>query len=193
MREATRVRFGREADNLVALQDPALSDGAIVLTAEKYRTISKKYGGVFDVGTGAEALLEVLRRLDLRALQERLMVQLNGPRRKQVLKRMRVIRGLQRSGSRPEWMVLTVLPVLPPDLRPMIPLADGRLASSDLNDLYVGIIRRNERLRELLKQEEREADIFEGKRMLQEAVDDLIGGARGRRRNPSALVGHANG
>ena len=175
MRDEVRKRFSREADWLAALEDPAHSGKLVVLTTKRDRVLAEKYAGAIDVGTGAEALLKVLVRLDLNVLHVFLSDQLNGPQRNQALKRLRVVRGLQRSDSRPEWTVLTVLPVLPPDLRPLIPLKDGRFATDDLNEHYLRIIRRNNRLKRLLEQEARQADVLKGKRMLQVAVDGLIG------------------
>jgi DNA-directed RNA polymerase subunit beta' len=175
-RDEVRKRFNREADRLAAvLEDPAHSGKLVVFTTKRDRVLAEKYAGSLDVGTGAEALLKVLVRLDLNVLHDLLSGQLNGPHRKQALKRLHVVRALRRSGNRPEWMIFTVLPVLPPGLRPLIRLDDGSFVTSDLNEHYLGIIRRNNRLKRLLEQEARESDVLKGKRMLQEAVDGLIG------------------
>jgi len=174
-RDKVHKRFSREADWLTALEDPARSGKLVVFTTKTDRVFSEKYADALDVGTGAEALLKVLVRLDLNVLHDLLSGQLNGPQHKQALKRLRVVRPLQRSHNRPEWMILTVLPVLPPGLRPLIRRNDGGFATSDLNEHYLRIIRRNNQLKRLLEQEAPQAEILEGKQMLQEAVDGLIG------------------
>ena len=139
---------------------------------------------IFRASMGAEAVLELLRELDLEAEREKLMQELHstsGQRRKKAVKRLRVVEAFRKSNNLPEWMVLTALPVLPPDLRPMVQLDGGRFATSDLNDLYRRVINRNNRLRRLLELEAPEIIIRNEKRMLQEAVDALIdNGRRGR-------------
>jgi DNA-directed RNA polymerase subunit beta' len=107
-----------------------------LLSETEYRALLEKYTGVFQVETGAAALLKILARLDLNALHSCLTDQLGGRQHKTALKRLRVVEALRNSGNKPEWMILTVLPVLPPDLRPMVQLNDGRFATSDLNHLY---------------------------------------------------------
>ncbi|MBI4334873.1 MAG: DNA-directed RNA polymerase subunit beta' [Chloroflexi bacterium] len=155
-----------------------------LLPDARYRELREKYGNVFSAGMGAEAVLEILRNIDLSALRQRLLEEIrtsSGQRRKKAHKRLRVIEALRRSGNRPEWMVMTVLPVLPPDLRPMVQLDGGRFATSDLNDLYRRVINRNNRLRRLKELEAPDIIIRNEKRMLQEAVDSLIdNGKRGR-------------
>jgi DNA-directed RNA polymerase subunit beta' len=144
----------------------------------------ERYPGVFKSGMGAEALLDTLATLDIEDLREKLQSEINsssGQRRKKATKRLRVVEALRKSGNRPEWMVFTVLPVLPPELRPMVQLDGGRFATSDLNDLYRRVINRNNRLKRLLELGAPEIIIRNEKRMLQEAVDSLIdNGRRGR-------------
>ncbi|MBI2917669.1 MAG: DNA-directed RNA polymerase subunit beta' [Chloroflexi bacterium] len=155
-----------------------------VLGEAQYRSMIAHFPGIFKAGMGAEAVLAILRRVNLDQARVDLYQELNtasGQRRKKAIKRLRVIEGLRRSGNKPEWMVLTVLPVLPPDLRPMVQLDGGRFATSDLNDLYRRVINRNNRLRRLLEVGASDIIVRNEKRMLQEAVDALIDNSkRGR-------------
>ena len=155
-----------------------------LLVEARFRELQDHYPMIFRASMGAEAVLELLRELDLEAEREKLMVELqstSGQRRKKAVKRLRVVEAFRKSNNLPEWMVLTALPVLPPDLRPMVQLDGGRFATSDLNDLYRRVINRNNRLRRLLELEAPEIIIRNEKRMLQEAVDALIdNGRRGR-------------
>ena len=155
-----------------------------LLTESKYHELKQRYGPVFQANMGAEAILEALKGIDLEKLRDSLLQEIqstSGQRRKKASKRLRVIEALRRSGNKPEWMILTILPVLPPDLRPMVQLDGGRFAASDLNDLYRRVINRNNRLRRLLELGAPEIIIRNEKRMLQEAVDSLIdNGKRGR-------------
>ncbi|MHB1414373.1 MAG: DNA-directed RNA polymerase subunit beta', partial [Chloroflexota bacterium] len=159
-----------------------------MLTESQYRDFSDRYGQFhfFQAGMGAEAIREVLSGLNLEDLRDQLRNEIRnapatGQRRKKANKRLRVVEAFRRSGNRPEWMIFTVLPVLPPDLRPMVQLDGGRFATSDLNDLYRRVINRNNRLRRLLELGAPEIIIRNEKRMLQEAVDSLIdNGRRGR-------------
>ena len=155
-----------------------------LLVEARFRELENHYRMVFRASMGAEAVLELLRELDLEAEREKLMQELHstsGQRRKKAVKRLRVVEAFRKSSNLPEWMVLTALPVLPPDLRPMVQLDGGRFATSDLNDLYRRVINRNNRLRRLLELEAPEIIIRNEKRMLQEAVDALIdNGRRGR-------------
>ncbi|MER3419561.1 MAG: DNA-directed RNA polymerase subunit beta' [Chloroflexota bacterium] len=150
----------------------------------KIREWQDRYQGVFRAGMGAEAILEILKGLDLNAMRDQLQQEINsssGQRRKKATKRLRIVEALRKSGNRPEWMIFTVLPVLPPELRPMVQLDGGRFATSDLNDLYRRVINRNNRLKRLLELGAPEIIIRNEKRMLQEAVDSLIdNGRRGR-------------
>jgi DNA-directed RNA polymerase subunit beta' len=155
-----------------------------LLHEAQYRELKERYGDLFKAGMGAEAILEIVSHLDLNALREELRREVNstsGQRRKKAIKRLRVVEAFRKSGNKPEWMILSVLPVLPPDLRPMVQLDGGRFATSDLNDLYRRVINRNNRLRRLLELGAPEIIIRNEKRMLQEAVDSLIdNGRRGR-------------
>jgi DNA-directed RNA polymerase subunit beta' len=155
-----------------------------LLTESRYRDLNERAGEVFKAGIGAEAILDILRSINLDDLAGELENEIritSGQRRKKAVKRIRVVDAFRRSGNKPDWMVLTVLPVLPPDLRPMVQLDGGRFATSDLNDLYRRVINRNNRLRRLLDLGAPEIIVRNEKRMLQEAVDDLIdNGRRGR-------------
>ena len=156
----------------------------MLLTESRYRELKDRYPDVFKAGMGAEAILDILTNLDLAELRETLYKEIRsstGQRRKKATKRIKVVEALRRSGNKPEWMIVTVLPVLPPDLRPMVQLDGGRFATSDLNDLYRRVINRNNRLRRLLDLGAPEIIVRNEKRMLQEAVDSLIdNGRRGR-------------
>jgi len=148
-----------------------------VLSEMKYHDLSLKYGEVFDVGTGAESLRKIFEKIDLRKEIERLkkgQEEAAPEAKRKILRRLKLFQGMLRSGVRPEWMFLTYLPVLPPDLRPMVQLDGGRYASSDLNDLYRRVINRNNRLKYLLEIAAPEVIVRNEKRMLQEAVDALI-------------------
>ena len=155
-----------------------------LLTESRYREMRERFGDVFDAGMGAEAILKVLQALDLDKLNESLQNEVRttaGQRRKKAIKRLRVVEAFRKSENKVDWMILTVLPVLPPDLRPMVQLDGGRFATSDLNDLYRRVINRNNRLRRLLVLSAPEIIVRNEKRMLQEAVDALIdNGRRGR-------------
>jgi DNA-directed RNA polymerase subunit beta' len=148
-------------------------------------------GRLFNAGMGAEAVRDIISRMDLEELSRSLHVEVrtsSGQRRKKAIKRLRLIEAFRRSGTRPDWMILSVLPVIPPDLRPMVQLDGGRFATSDLNDLYRRVINRNNRLKRLLELGAPEIIIRNEKRMLQEACDALIdNGRRGR-----AIAGTGN-
>jgi DNA-directed RNA polymerase subunit beta' len=148
------------------------------LTESRYRELKSRWGQVFRADMGAEAFYDILRRLDLDKLSEDLWVEVRTSKSKQKRKkattRLKVIESFRRSGNRPEWMILTVLPVIPPDLRPMVPLDGGRFATSDMNDLYRRVINRNNRLKRLLELGAPDVIVRNEKRMLQEAVDSLI-------------------
>ncbi len=155
-----------------------------LLLEARQRELSDKYPHLFRSGMGAEAILAILKNIDLDHEREALTQEMrstSGQRRKKAVKRLRLVEAFRKSGNHPEWMVLTALPVLPPDLRPMVQLDGGRFATSDLNDLYRRVINRNNRLKRLLELEAPEIIIRNEKRMLQEAVDALIdNGRRGR-------------
>jgi len=152
-------------------------------TEAEYRALADKYR-FFRAQMGAEAVLEIMRQIDLEKLSLELQAEMRsttGQRRKKSIKRLRLVKALLRSGASPEWMILTILPVIPPDLRPMVQLDGGRFATSDLNDLYRRVINRNNRLKRLLELGAPEIIIRNEKRMLQEAVDALMdNGRRGR-------------
>jgi DNA-directed RNA polymerase subunit beta' len=182
--EAVRSEYQERIEELEDLRDPVLHDRVTLLAEAKYKELSDRFAGVFEVGMGAEALLRILQRVDLEGLRKHLYEEIHsssGQRRKKATKRLRVVEALRKSGNKPEWMIFTVLPVLPPDLRPMVQLDGGRFATSDLNDLYRRVINRNNRLKRLLELGAPEIIIRNEKRMLQEAVDSLIdNGRRGR-------------
>ncbi|HLO33206.1 MAG TPA: DNA-directed RNA polymerase subunit beta', partial [Anaerolineales bacterium] len=148
------------------------------LSESRYRELKQRWGQVFRSDMGAEAFYDILERLDLDKLAEELWLEVRNTKSKQKRKkattRLKVVEAFRRSGNRPEWMILTVLPVIPPDLRPMVQLDGGRFATSDLNDLYRRVINRNNRLKRLLELGAPDVIIRNEKRMLQEAVDSLI-------------------
>ncbi|MBR6412389.1 MAG: DNA-directed RNA polymerase subunit beta' [Alphaproteobacteria bacterium] len=157
-----------------------------LLTEEQYQAALEEYGeDAFRVGIGAEAIKEMLAQIDLAAEAKTLRAELietkSDMKRKKIVKKLKLVEAFLESGSRPEWMVLDVLPVIPPELRPLVPLDGGRFATSDLNDLYRRVINRNNRLKRLLELRAPEIIIRNEKRMLQEAVDALFdNGRRGR-------------
>ncbi len=155
-----------------------------LLTEKEYMEARELYGNNFRVGMGAEAIKELLEGLDLDELSKTLKYELDnsqGQKRVRVLKRLEVIEAFRVSGNRPEWMILDTVPVIPPDIRPMVQLDGGRFATSDLNDLYRRVINRNNRLKRLLELHAPDIIVRNEKRMLQEAVDTLIdNGRRGR-------------
>jgi len=148
------------------------------LSETRYRELKQRWGQVFRADMGAEAFYDILERLDLDKLAEELWHEVKTTKSKQKRKkattRLKVVEAFRRSGNRPEWMILTILPVIPPDLRPMVQLDGGRFATSDLNDLYRRVINRNNRLKRLLELGAPDVIIRNEKRMLQEAVDSLI-------------------
>ncbi|MCR5691758.1 MAG: DNA-directed RNA polymerase subunit beta', partial [Eubacterium sp.] len=155
-----------------------------VLSEQEYQTARENYGDSFRVGMGAEAVQELLQGIDLEEESKVLKAELKestGQKRTRIIKRLEVVEAFRESGNNPDWMVLTVIPVIPPDLRPMVQLDGGRFATSDLNDLYRRIINRNNRLKRLLELGAPDIIVRNEKRMLQEAVDALIdNGRRGR-------------
>jgi len=178
-------RIGEEKrEEMLALETLQL------LSDSRYRELSEKYGRVFKAGMGAEAIHNIVSRIDLDALRTQLRAESHSSsaqRRKKAVKRLRVVESFRKSGNRPEWMIFTVLPVIPPDLRPMVQLDGGRFATSDLNDLYRRVINRNNRLKRLIELRAPEIIVRNEKRMLQEAVDSLIdNGRRGRAASTAA-------
>ena len=175
-----------ELENEVSAQIDELEDLRVsqLLTESRYRELRDNHGTVFAASMGAEAVLEVLKGIDLDDLRDVLQEEMrstSGQRRKKAIKRMRVIEAFRKSENRSEWMVFTMLPVLPPELRPMVQLDGGRFATSDLNDLYRRVINRNNRLKRLIELQAPEIIVRNEKRMLQEAVDALVdNGRRGR-------------
>ena len=157
-----------------------------VLTDKEYREAQEIYGPkAFKAGMGAEAIRELLCELDLEKLEQELREEIagsSGQKRANAIKRLEVVEAFLKSGNRPEWIILTVIPVIPPELRPMVQLDGGRFATSDLNDLYRRVINRNNRLKRLLELRAPDIIVRNEKRMLQEAVDSLID--NGRRSRP---------
>lgn len=155
-----------------------------LLTENEYREARDKFGAAFSAGMGAEVIKELLEDLDLEQLAHELRNELrhvSGQRRVRALRRLEVVEAFRKSGNHPAWMILEVIPVIPPDLRPMVQLDGGRFATSDLNDLYRRVINRNNRLKRLLDLGAPDIIVRNEKRMLQEAVDALIdNGRRGR-------------
>jgi len=194
--EGTKEDVRRARDEIERLK-PGLMLPETSLDGMNLRDLDRKYGSavrgsrLFGAGMGAEAIRELIQRMDLEGLAKQLHSEVrttSGLRRKKAIKRLRLIEAFRRSGTRPEWMVLSVLPVIPPDLRPMVQLDGGRFATSDLNDLYRRVINRNNRLKRLLELGAPEIIIRNEKRMLQEACDALIdNGRRGR-----AIAGTGN-
>jgi DNA-directed RNA polymerase subunit beta' len=167
--------------------DPGMTplNRAQLLTEDDYLAKVEEYGDDFTAVMGAEGVRELLRTLDLNRLVESLRQELevtgSEAKSKKISKRLKVLEGFQQSGIKPEWMILEVLPVLPPDLRPLVPLDGGRFATSDLNDLYRRVINRNNRLKRLLELKAPDIIVRNEKRMLQEAVDSLLdNGRRGK-------------
>jgi len=155
-----------------------------ILSDKEYREYQEKYGDAFRAGMGAEAVKELLQQIDLDELSQELFKELEtvqGQKRIRSVKRLEAVEAFRKSGNKPEWMILDVIPVIPPELRPMVQLDGGRFATSDLNDLYRRVINRNNRLKRLLELGAPDIIVRNEKRMLQEAVDALIdNGKRGR-------------
>ena len=155
-----------------------------ILSEKEYRDMREKYEDDFRAGMGAEAVKELLQQIDLEQLSEQLHTELkttSGQKKARIVKRLEVVDAFRLSGNKPEWMVIDVLPVIPPELRPMVQLDGGRFATSDLNDLYRRVINRNNRLKRLMELSAPDIIVRNEKRMLQEAVDALIdNGRRGR-------------
>jgi DNA-directed RNA polymerase subunit beta' len=177
--EAVYDEVQADIDDLQSLQEREL------ISESRYREIREKWGQIVTASMGAEAVRELLANMNLEAMAKSLRVEIRTTRSKQrrrkAAKRLRVVEAFRRSNNRPEWMILTVLPVIPPELRPMVQLDGGRFATSDLNDLYRRVINRNNRLRRLLELGAPDVIVRNEKRMLQEAVDSLIdNGRRGR-------------
>ncbi len=172
--------------------DPAETDLKFgeVLSEDKYRRELEEYGPIFKVGMGAETIREMLKKIDLIELSVKLREEMNSStspvKRARTTKRLRIVEAFKGSGNKQEWMILTRIPVMPPDLRPLVPLDGGRFATSDLNDLYRRVINRNNRLKKLLELGAPDIIVRNEKRMLQESVDALF--ENGRRGRP--VLGH---
>jgi len=192
LKEETAKRIAEQGDKRIELEEELERkieeirglQPLKLLSEENYRQLRDEYGDVFKAGIGAEAILEVLKHIDIVQLHQDLLEEVrttSGQRRKKASKRLRLVDDFRRSGNKPEWMVLTVLPVLPPALRPAVQLDGGRFAISDLNNLYRRVINRNKRLRRLIQMGAPQVIIHNEENMLQEAVDSLIdNGRRGR-------------
>jgi DNA-directed RNA polymerase subunit beta' len=184
LRDLERILY---FENYVVIE-PGLTDltYAQMLTEEEYLDAQDQYGAdAFTANIGAEAIREMLAAIDLDATAEQLREELKEAtgelKPKKIIKRLKIVESFQESGNRPEWMILTVLPVIPPELRPLVPLDGGRFATSDLNDLYRRVINRNNRLKRLIELRAPDIIVRNEKRMLQEAVDALFdNGRRGR-------------
>ena len=198
LREGRKLEADSRKDEIRRARDEIESlQPMSTLTETDFRYLDEKHGSgartgrVFWAGMGAEAVRDIITRMDLEELARSLHVEVrttSGQRRKKAIKRLRLIEAFRRSGTRPEWMILSVLPVIPPELRPMVQLDGGRFATSDLNDLYRRVINRNNRLKRLLELGAPEIIIRNEKRMLQEACDALVdNGRRGR-----AIAGTGN-
>jgi DNA-directed RNA polymerase subunit beta' len=167
--------------------DPGESDlqAGELLTEKEYRTNRERFGSRFEAGMGADTILRLLKSIDVPKLSQELREELRNvtseAKKKKLTKRLKVLSAFHQSGNKPEWMILTVIPVIPPDLRPLVPLDGGRFATSDLNDLYRRVINRNNRLKRLIELSAPDIIIRNEKRMLQESVDALFdNGRRGR-------------
>jgi DNA-directed RNA polymerase subunit beta' len=183
LRELERILYF-EAYLVIDEKETPLKKGE-TLSEERYREAREKYGDGFSVAQGADAIRELLKNTDVKDLSQRLRVEMketsSEAKKRRLAKRLKVIESFLESGNKPEWMILEVIPVIPPDLRPLVPLDGGRFATSDLNDLYRRVINRNNRLKRLLELNAPEIIIRNEKRMLQEAVDALFdNGKRGR-------------
>jgi DNA-directed RNA polymerase subunit beta' len=179
LRNQLEEQSGKVRDENEILRDELVDLRPLTFMGEtRFRELKTRWGQVFRADMGAEAFYDILRRLDLNKLAEELWKEVrtskSKQKRKKATKRLKVVEAFRRSGNRPEWMVLTVLPVIPPDLRPMVQLDGGRFATSDLNDLYRRVINRNNRLKRLLELGAPDVIVRNEKRMLQEAVDSLI-------------------
>jgi DNA-directed RNA polymerase subunit beta' len=153
-----------------------------ILSSEAYRELQKEFHGTFTAKMGAGGIYDLLKDIDLEETSKRLRVQIRGEtsrhKRKKLLKKLSILEPLRKSGNKPEWMVLSVLPVIPPDIRPLVPLEGGVFATSDVNDLYRRVITRNNRLKNLIEIDAPEIILRNEKRMLQEAVDALLDNSR---------------
>ncbi len=183
LRELERILYF-EAYLVIDGKETPLKNGE-TLSEERYREAREKYGDGFAVAQGADAIRELLKATNVKELSQKLRIETketsSEAKKRRLAKRLKVIESFLESGNKPEWMILEVVPVIPPDLRPLVPLDGGRFATSDLNDLYRRVINRNNRLKRLLELNAPEIIVRNEKRMLQEAVDALFdNGKRGR-------------
>src|SRR6187431_817615 len=183
LRELERVLYF-EAYVTIDPGDAPLKEREL-LTEEKFRQLQQEYPGKFVAMMGAEAIKELLKRVDIDTLSHELRIKMKSENSQQkkvkLAKRLKVVEAFVKSGNKPEWMILDVIPVIPPELRPLVPLDGGRFATSDLNDLYRRVINRNNRLKKLMELHAPDVIVRNEKRMLQEAVDALFdNGRRGR-------------
>jgi DNA-directed RNA polymerase subunit beta' len=176
LREIERVLYFES----YIVTDPGLTDleKGQILTEEEFVEAFDEYGDDFSADMGAEAIQGLLQELDIedeiRIIREEIPQTNSETKLKKLSKRLKLLEAFNDSGNKPEWMVMTVLPVLPPDLRPLVPLEGGRFATSDLNDLYRRVINRNNRLKRLLELSAPDIIVRNEKRMLQESVDALL-------------------
>ena len=184
---AVQEKLGKELEDIRGKVEDSRDDLMLIkplqlLNENRCRELEGRWGKVFKAGMGAEAIYEIVAMMNLENMAESLRTEVRTSRSKQrskkAAKRLRVVESLRKSNNRPEWMILTVLPVIPPDLRPMVQLDGGRFATSDLNDLYRRVVNRNNRLKHLIKLQAPEVIVRNEKRMLQEAVDSLVDNSR---------------
>jgi DNA-directed RNA polymerase subunit beta' len=180
LRELERILYYEEYI-VIDSGDTPLKKGDL-LTEEKYQAMVENYGHKFVAKMGAEAIRDLMKEVDLKKLKTKLHAELKQAKseatQKKIIKNLRIVESFNDSGNRPDWMILDVIPVIPPDLRPLVPLDGGRFATSDLNDLYRRVINRNNRLKKLLELRAPEVIVRNEKRMLQEAVDALFDNGR---------------
>lgn len=173
----TELTALKDATTRIKQQIKELSIGTI-LTEIEFHSLARRFGDVFEAGTGGEAIRKIFEGLDLEIIEEAIKKELTGKpesmKEMRLLRRLKVVSSMRKQNMRPEWMIITALPILPPDLRPMVVLDGGRYATSDLNDLYRRVINRNNRLKKLVDLGSPEIIVVNEKRMLQEAVDALI-------------------
>ncbi|MCX6778938.1 MAG: DNA-directed RNA polymerase subunit beta' [Candidatus Magasanikbacteria bacterium] len=192
LQEKERKLAALEADFLMAEIDLKKITALNVLSELEYQELSLRYGHIFEAGIGAEAVRELLAKIDLEKTIERLNGEIEGAppaRQERLVKRLKVFKSMLRNQIRPEWMVMTTVPVIPPDLRPMVALDGGRFATSDLNDLYRRVLNRNNRLKRLMELNAPEIICRNEKRMLQEAVDALIDNSARQSKTVAASTG----
>jgi DNA-directed RNA polymerase subunit beta' len=190
-RDHLSEEYSRYQKWLEDLEDPVVADKLMILSEPEYREYEEKFGLVFKAEMGAEAVKSILARINLDELSLKLASHISHDsfqKQQKSSKRLRLIESMRKSNNKPEWMVMDVLPILPPDLRPMVQLDGGRFATSDLNDLYRRVINRNNRLKRLINLGAPEIIIKNEKRMLQESVDSLID--NGRRGKPISGTGN---